>query len=455
MCLNKFIIIGIGCLIISIFMSCSDLLIGKIVDFRIGLDNVEFRYMGKNANISYLVSFEDSILYKKNIYAEENSYHTLPNLRQLLCGEDLSRYSNFKLLHPGEETNATYCLAYNMTKSRCDKIRYQCIQQNLILFDTIVSYNTIEKINPENLYAEIIGNEKLGTINNADYTQYLKGAKSFLIRNRIKVDNNFIHRMAQNIYSLLYYDKEIHLKIKNVAYYQETPRKNVTIQTNIDADYYYLVLCQDESELRHFVDKEIENNFTNGVYSPTSGNKILHLALTNYIQEHNYATVGINYAMLVGINNDWSYKYYPVGALIIDYVGPRLLYKNDYLLDFLTIHSTPKQIGNFYCEFDHLYNVDCTIRNITWGDFEGNNLMGYPITFIIDFEWIGDFSYIEIQHKKYKIDNFIDVSKSKRLIFTHIIPYLNIGDNYITIKYVDVRGNSTEDKINIQTQRVE
>lgn len=451
MCLNKFITIGIGCLIISIFISCSDLLIGKIVDFRIGQDDVAFTYMGKNANISYLVSFEDSILYKKNINAEENSYHTLPNLRRLLCGENLSQYSNFKLLHPGEETNATYCLAYNMTKNRCNKIHYQCIQQNLILYDTIVSYNTIEKMNSENLHAEIIGNEKLGTIKNADYTQYLKSTKSFLIRNRIKVDNNFIHRMAQNIYSLLYYDKEIHLRIGNMAYYREMPQKNVAIQTNIDADYYYLVLCQDESELRYFVDKEIENDFANGVYSSASGNKTLHLTLAN----HNYATVGINYAMLVGIDNDWSYKYYPVGALIIDYVGPRLLYRRDYLLDFLTNHSIPKQFGNFYCEFDNLYNVDCTIKNITWGDFEGNNLMGYPITFIIDFDRIGDFSYVEIQHKKYKINNFIDTYKSKRLIFTHVIPYLNVGDNYIPIKYVDDRGNSTDDKINIQTQRIE
>lgn len=459
--LNRYIITSVSCIVIAVFFSCNDIFIGEIVDFEIGRNNVHFRYVGKESDmITYCISFEDTVIFQKEFYAKENSYHELPNLRKYLIeprGEYSPSYSAFKLLYPDKETNETYQLSYKMAKSGCDNIHYQLFQQNILLFDTIVCYNNIPITEINKLYGEIVGKEKFGTICKIDSTEYFKGAKSFLIKNRIREDDAFIHKMAQNVYNLLNNDKTLYLKMENLMYYQEIPQKEVTVRTNMDADFYYLVATRNKSSLKNFVDEEIAQDFASGISSSFSGDKLLHLSLLN-VNAVYYNKQGINYVMLVGVDDDWNYKYYPLGALAVDLQGPILLYKER---ESFYPAVSYRQVGaddvdafdDFYCDFDYHYHGMSIINSISWGDFEGNNVMGYPITFTVSFEFIGDFSYVEIQHKKYGIVD-VDV-RNKCLIFTHKVPHLNVGDNYITIKYVDIQGNSTIDKINIQTERVE
>ena len=43
---------------------------------------------------------------------------------------------------------------------------------------------------------------------------------------------------------------------------------------------------------------------------------------------------------------------------------------------------------------------------------------------------------------------------NKQFIFEHRFPRLNIGDNYISIKFVDKLGNTSTGKLNIATQSI-
>ena len=66
---------------------------------------------------------------------------------------------------------------------------------------------------------------------------------------------------------------------------------------------------------------------------------------------------------------------------------------------------------------------------------------------------MGDLASVILQGKRYDID-MLQAFKRNCFVFEHRIPQLNIGDNYITIKFVDRIGNVSSGKINIATERV-
>ena len=171
---------------------------------------------------------------------------------------------------------------------------------------------------------------------------------------------------------------------------------------------------------------------------------------------HNPYASGEISLFLLGINKNWDYDYYPVGGIVIDNVAPILLWENPALQLFSVnaypVHGALEKFKDYYVKFPvSLYQSQ--IKNVTWGNFEGNNYWGYPIVFTVNIAEIGDLSSVILQGKRYRID-LSEAFRKNAFVFEHRLPRLNVGDNYITIQFEDRMGNVSSGEINIRTESI-
>ena len=230
----------------------------------------------------------------------------------------------------------------------------------------------------------------------------------------------------------------------------------------MNARYFYLLAVKNEDEITKFAKEEIVDEFKQGHLNHTQEkNKLMQLSL---IKPGIFND--LLYIFLLGIDEEWNYDYHLVGGIRLDNIGPNLEWESPIVNDILFQSFSIGQEKNIpftekHTKFKDYYirggysQANSSIRDITWGNFEGNNYFGYPITFYVNFNNIGDIDHLIIQVKKYPIKwDGIKGFVNKQFIFEHRFPRLNIGDNYISIKFVDKLGNTSTGKLNIATQSI-
>lgn len=162
------------------------------------------------------------------------------------------------------------------------------------------------------------------------------------------------------------------------------------------------------------------------------------------------------YIFTLGIDEDWNFNYQFVGGMILDNLAPNF---SGYISMYDGVsHSTEKtpifgeiKFKDYYIEYKEYYHINSFIYEVTWGDFSGNDYSGYPISLSVRFNKWGDFDHLILQGKKY-YPKSNDIYQD-RFVFEHRFPRLKIGDNFITIKFIDQVGNSSSKEINIRTQQ--
>ena len=208
------------------------------------------------------------------------------------------------------------------------------------------------------------------------------------------------------------------------------------VTSDIEADYYYLIACNNDSDLDSFIEEVIARNMYR---SKKSLDSPLHCI--TYKEDS-----GVQCIFLVGINNDWSSQVVPLGVLSLDDIAPSFCevsnnYKKSYTKikfpkrGFIIVGKTPKILG---------------ACNVTFGDFRGRNPFEIPYT----LTWSGDVSKIIIYNSKSSPTTIDLYGKTSPYHITLSTFLPNIGDNYIKLEAVDKLGNKATTDINIATQRV-
>ena len=245
---------------------------------------------------------------------------------------------------------------------------------------------------------------------------------------------------------------------KKIPTYRQLPSTSEIIRTNMDADYFYFIGVEKEEKLKDFINNEIINDFTHGKSNDLQGEKKLQLIPINTgfdVIRGNYL-----YLFLCGINKDWSYKYIPIGGVVIDNIPPSLFLESNFNLlnNIKTDNYAPMaKFNNYYIDFNSTNSIRTNITSFKWGNFEGDNYFGYSIPFTVKFNALSDLNEIVIQGKSKKVSTEIDIRNlmdGNIFRFEHHFRKLNTGDNYIKVDFIDVRGNKSKNTINIKTQRI-
>lgn len=430
----------IYCLLFMIFLvSCER---NRITQMSFEEDGIEITYVGSANTLNYTISCGNIILHTETFNIQHKGIYNLPLLQENTVIEKVDS------------------LAYWITKNKEFKVNFTIRQDSIILVDSIRNYTYNPPTIRDSVYAELLS-DKFGTIKWNDYSQYEKRAKTFLVENNEKANKSFVEKMAYNIYILLNKGKENQYTLSNIDTVKELP-KSISVKTSMNARYFYLLAVKNEDEITKFAKTEIVDEFKQGHLNHTQEkNKLMQLSL---IKPGIFND--LLYIFLLGIDEEWNYDYHLVGGIRLDNIGPNLEWESPIVNDILFQSFSIGQEKNIsftekYTKFKDYYirggysQANSSIRDITWGNFEGNNYFGYPITFYVNFNNIGDIDHLIIQGKKYPIKwDGIKGFVNKQFIFEHRFPRLNIGDNYISIKFVDKLGNTSTGKLNIATQSI-
>lgn len=202
------------------------------------------------------------------------------------------------------------------------------------------------------------------------------------------------------------------------------------IESNLDADNYYLYAPVDISDLNTFIQDMIENGFPASV-------KNLNSTLPCYRRKGEGGRFVI---FLIGINNNGTYNYIPIGLVAIDNLKPDIN-KSGYYPSFNYIHNCNLRISNIIKGFPFLQE-SVTIYN---GQFRGNDAL-FVVEFGPGIESISIKREIYHDYMRYRYrpeTKTIKLSDKKSPYSFRYVLDLSIGDNYIPITVTDKCGNTT------------
>lgn len=256
------------------------------------------------------------------------------------------------------------------------------------------------------------------------------------------------------------------------------------ISSNLKADYYYLFACKEADEIRDFV-KEVKLLDFRGANGSLNNN------IPCYMTRSSSGNLCI---VLIGINNDFSYKTVPVGIICVDNVHPivRCPDKNYLGLSFLRSEEIDRmgKDERIYKKCFYIFKNKIVVKN-------GKDSLAKSATLLsqtLKTTLTGDDESISTERKSLKEDNqyhnwmiegavavsyfsfsnsnvpfkfecFGDVSKivlnnnivinwsGEKYIRKTIHLNLDYGDNFIPIKVIDKRGNESTGSIYIRTKR--
>lgn len=196
------------------------------------------------------------------------------------------------------------------------------------------------------------------------------------------------------------------------------------ISSDMIADHYYLYAAQNDEDIDSFIEEMISSNMEGATSSLDEEIHCFRLTGAN----------GCQCIFLIGINNDWTVQYVPLGVVCLDSSAP--MYNTSFSryedglnsLDFtkrdisIDISDHPTISGNW---------------NIESGDWQG--ILPY-IRVPFTLEWSGDVSKITINRGDNNIST-INLNGKTSPYHIDLTCKISFGDNYYEIKAYDKLGN--------------
>ena len=427
-------------LLLTLISSCSPKVENKVHNINFTKQHFIFQFEGSDSiQLTYTIKYRERNLYQKSLFVTNDSSYTLNKATLGMLRKEM------------------YEISYEIASKDSFPIHYVLQNDTTLLCDTIIYYKKIPTMINDSIYAHIESNNYAG-LRRATYKSHIKDAKSYLLSNHKKADTVTIEKMAKYIFYLSTNNIAIYKNDKKIPTYRQLPSTSEIIRTNMDADYFYFIGVEKEEKLKDFINNEIINDFTHGKSNDLQGEKKLQLIPINTgfdVIRGNYL-----YLFLCGINKDWSYKYIPIGGVVIDNIPPSLFLESNFNLlnNTNTDNYAPMaKFNNYYIDFNSTNSIRTNITSFKWGNFEGDNYFGYSIPFTVKFNAFSDLNEIVIQGKSKKVSTEIDIRNlmdGNIFRFEHHFRKLNTGDNYIKVDFIDVRGNKSTTTINIKTQRI-
>ena len=285
----------------------------------------------------------------------------------------------------------------------------------------------------------------------------------WMLDNGYALDSTLIAKMEEPSNYLCGIEYPIYVLSTNSAVprYSELQNSTINVMSDLHAERYFLLAAGRTSALYEEIRKIIIDQNIKGL---PNNNGLITGTPINVGPFGNIVSI-----FLVGINSNGKYFIQPVGAYIIDKVKP-ILEKKDVGFNPYGTYNLSDQINdivqvNFdFREIGFVVSYKLRLRTsgivtLSYGNFEGNSVMGHDIPFTLDS--YGDIKTIEITRTK---GNEWGIRPGKKIINVNgetLNDYhfdfnllLRIGDNYIPIVLTDMRGNKTKVNFYIPISRV-
>lgn len=228
-----------------------------------------------------------------------------------------------------------------------------------------------------------------------------------------------------------------------------------TINGTVDGDYFAILACSSDKEVTKFVEDCIANNFS---YAKSS----LEQPLSCYkIGNPN----GFQSICLIVINKDWSYKAFPLGAVMIDNVPPIILNNTNINTEDDYDNLLKKQYNANFSDII-LNNGTCTIIipenrpkiagtfSIRIGQFEGSM---YALSMPFTVQFTSDIHNVTLKEpqRETEVASVLLQEKESPYSFRATFRSMEYGDNYIPVIITDDMGNTSSFKYKQNCVKVE
>lgn len=316
-------------------------------------------------------------------------------------------------------------------------------------------YNFTYNIKGNKRYAKLLNGKAAPLQSDSDEEITISDLKKWLYYNNSYLDEVEIEKFHSIVSNLKQTKSHLYKKSPNVEVpiIKDFKELEYRIDTNIEADYYYLFATNKQSEIEDFIAELVANNFP---YAETISSKPLSCFINTETSSgllKLLPTGGLKTIFLIAIDKKWNKTIHPIGCVIIDDSGP-LIYDGEpkWRLNNNSVNLSNDSNVNlefikygFEIQNPIIYNKTESLY-VRTGEFYGNNA-----NFI--FEKIGDVESITIEYggvsKSYTVSN-----KVEPFTINCWLP-LNIGENYVTIKAKDKLGNESKHTHKINMVRVD
>lgn len=209
------------------------------------------------------------------------------------------------------------------------------------------------------------------------------------------------------------------------------------IASDLTADNYYLFACKSEKEIEDFVEEMVSIKFEGAVHSQNQ-------ALPCFRSQ---TTSGTTCIFLIGIDNDWNYRVVPVGLICIDNIKPSTLPGGGEEIHSIVLNKNKMKIAIPANAPTGRGYASLSTRNF------GGNGVSCKVNFCVIFE--GDVKSLTLIREGALTEwigrgqKVIDLQKEDSPYYFTYELHLEDGDNYVPIVIKDLRGNTTEYKMNV------
>lgn len=259
-----------------------------------------------------------------------------------------------------------------------------------------------------------------------------------------------------------------YIPVGNIPVVHDIDGQKYRVNSDIKADYYAVVACQNQAYINQFIENLVGNNFANASTS-------LSVPLTCHYKK---GTSGYRNVFLLCINKDWSFKQIPIATFALDNSAPEssfynassLRYRRSRYYDQKEMSSTPKEPA--YLSYNNRIKViypnnkprifgDASVYVTNW---DGNGLE-CNVTFRVELS--GDSKSATIQRRgelcypdKYLGNHFKPEDKviyakdhNGAYTFTYKM-HFDDGDNIIPVIVEDYHGNKHKGSITVKAEFV-
>lgn len=299
---------------------------------------------------------------------------------------------------------------------------------------------------------------------------------------RLNVDNElrvWLYRRQEHLddalfdtFRMIYAELSItgdneYVPVGNIPIVHDIEGQKYKVTSDIQADYYAVVACQDQAYINQFVEQAVGNNFA-GLSSSLS------VPLTCHYKK---GTSGYRNVFLVCINNDWTYRQIPLATFALDNSAPessfydassrlartRYYYQND--------NTTSKKEPSSLSYKDRIKVLYASNKPKIFGDasvlitnWDGNGLE-CNVTFRVELS--GDAKSATIQRRgelcyydkylgyHFKPEDKVIYAKDHKGAYTFTYKmHFDDGDNIIPVIVEDYNGNKHKGSITVNAEFV-
>lgn len=325
------------------------------------------------------------------------------------------------------------------------------IREYDFFFDTTIMVRPILKFkNEDTLYAKVTKGicarlEEKGNLT----SYYTTSIRKYLYDRNCRISDSLLNVMVEITKELDRTNYKEYYPLDEIPVLSSYPDCYYSVQTNMKAENYYLIMAEDEEYLNRSIKEKVVNNFPRAEKTVSKP-----LDFWRYSERG-----GLQVLFLVGINNDWSKQVIPIGIIAIDNIYPtnnKQLYteSSEYNIELQSskqriIISQKPELNGF-----------ATLTELT----SGGNGLSCQVSFSLTFG--GDIKSVTLVREKYltypyPYDGYgygYGVKPERRVIdltnktspykFSYTL-HLGDGDNYLPVIVTDMRGNQIEYQINI------